>query len=275
MKAIRVIIATIALAAVLAACGEGNPDIDGSGSENNPKEVTYSGISGFEIYSLRITGGATRADYTPQSGDRYVLTGGGKISNGTVVSWAGNTLTLSSESAEFTATVSDSDIVRVSGSVNWTMPDGSKVIEVVNKVFDTSDDDDDNDKEGEAIYWQNWIGVQKAQGYTEGWPSAALQAEYSVGFNNEGAIKLYLHSTIREELYFLKVGSISNFDDLMSQVNSTTWEQIHYTAEDGFRYVVYRSTDERHTGSIEASYMASPYSVGIIEITVGKIEEEE
>jgi hypothetical protein len=98
-----------------AACGGGD---DGGGS--NPQTASYTGTSGGQSYSLKIT--EKTAKYTAQSGDSYELTVGSKKSTGTVVSSAGGILTLkpSNSSETFTANVSGNTLTALNGTITYT-----------------------------------------------------------------------------------------------------------------------------------------------------------
>jgi hypothetical protein len=98
----------------MAACG------GGGGSEGGPQEATYTGTSGGTTYTLKITENTAR--YTAQSGDDYELTVGSKKSRGKVDNVLSGVLTLKPSNAEttFTATVSESGLTAMSGTITWS-----------------------------------------------------------------------------------------------------------------------------------------------------------
>jgi len=95
----------------------------GGGGGGGPQTATYTGTSGGQTYTLKITKGKAR--YTAQTGDDYVLTAGSKKSAGKVDSVSSGELTLKPSNATdtFTANVSGSSITTLKGTIKWT--DGS------------------------------------------------------------------------------------------------------------------------------------------------------
>jgi hypothetical protein len=113
---VAIAIAALVFSVALAGCN------GGGGSES----VTYSGtVSGSE-YTLRIT--ASKAAYTPVSGDSYRLTvtpagGASKTSSGTIQSAGSTSFTLkpSNASVSFTITINSSGgITTISGTITFT-----------------------------------------------------------------------------------------------------------------------------------------------------------
>jgi len=119
MKNVFKLFGVIALAAIIgfsmAACGGGGDD--GDGGDNT---ATYTGTSGGQSYTLKITKDPAR--YTAQIGDAYELTIGSKKSTGTVSNVSGNVLTLkpSNATTTFTATVSGTSLTSLDDTITWT-----------------------------------------------------------------------------------------------------------------------------------------------------------
>ena len=99
----------------MAACGGGDGD--------DLQTVTYTGRTedGQTYYTLRITENPM-SRYAAQSGDDYELTSGAKRSNGKVVGVFGGELTLSPSNnpSTFTATVSESGLTALKGTITWS-----------------------------------------------------------------------------------------------------------------------------------------------------------
>jgi len=118
MKNVFKLFGIIALAAIIgfsmAACGG---DDDGGG----PQTATYTGKSGNDTYTLKITENTAR--YSAQSGDAYELIFGTKKSTGTVNSVSGGTLNLQPSNALlaiFIAIISGNNLSALNGTITWT-----------------------------------------------------------------------------------------------------------------------------------------------------------
>ena len=120
MKKTIKLIGIIALAAIIglsfAACDDG-----GGGGGGSSNTATYTGTSGGQTYTLKITKSGSR--YTAQNGDDYELSDGQKKSAGTVENVSGGVLTLKPSNAEtpFTATVSGTaSLASLVGTITWS-----------------------------------------------------------------------------------------------------------------------------------------------------------
>lgn len=119
MKNVIKLFGIIALTAVIvfttAGCG-GDDDT----KDNSPKKATYTSTANGTTYILVITGDEAQA---LKAGAAYVLTAGSKESKGTVLTVTNGVLTLkpnAEEGTTFTATVSDSGLTAMNGTIKWT-----------------------------------------------------------------------------------------------------------------------------------------------------------
>jgi len=112
-KMVWIMVIALALALTFIAC-DNEPDL-------TPQTVTYSGTADGTTYTLKITENLSRAAYTPQAGDSYVLTAGTKKNTGTVVSYSNGTFTLKPEGSAttFAASVSSSGLTGFKGAITW------------------------------------------------------------------------------------------------------------------------------------------------------------
>ena len=98
-------------------------DNDPDPGPGEPQSITYTGMAGSNIYSLKITENKSRAVYAPKKDDTYVLTLGSKTSSGKVTSFTGGELVLLPSEAEdettFTVEVSGTDITNIAGTITW------------------------------------------------------------------------------------------------------------------------------------------------------------
>jgi len=114
LKAFGVIALVAIIGFSMAACGG---DDDGGG----PQTATYTGKSGNNTYTLKITENTAR--YAAQIGDAYELTLGSKKSTGTVNSVSGGTLNLQPSNALlaiFIAIISGNNLTALNGTITWT-----------------------------------------------------------------------------------------------------------------------------------------------------------
>ena len=126
----------------------GCQDTDGNDNPPAPETVTYTGEADGKTYTLTITENTSRAVYTPQKGDTYVLTVETKISSGTVtlVTDGGLTLQPSAETAvAFTISVSSDGITAITGTITFDNgekesapasiePDGNNAMEAAKTI---------------------------------------------------------------------------------------------------------------------------------------------
>ncbi|MDR2758487.1 MAG: hypothetical protein LBB78_03815 [Spirochaetaceae bacterium] len=123
---------------ITAGCDTGSGGGGGSGTT-----VTYTGTASGTTYTLTITKNTSKAAYTPQAGDSYVLTIGGQKSSGTVQSVSGGTFTLKPASGStFTATVSGSGITGINGTIAL---DGGGTVPAPGTMTGGGGDDDSSD----------------------------------------------------------------------------------------------------------------------------------
>jgi len=120
MKNVLKAFGVIALAAIIgfsmAACG------DDDGGSGGPQTATYTGKSGNDTYTLKITENTAR--YSAQIGDAYELIFGTKKSTGKVDSiGTGGVLNLQPSNALtalFIAIISGNNLTALNGTITWT-----------------------------------------------------------------------------------------------------------------------------------------------------------
>jgi len=117
LKLFGIIALVVVIGFSMAACGG---DDDGGGG--GPQTATYTGKSGNDTYTLKITENTAR--YAAQIGDAYELTFGSKKSTGKVDSiGTGGVLNLQPSNAItaiFIAIISGNNLAALNGTITWT-----------------------------------------------------------------------------------------------------------------------------------------------------------